>query len=134
MHHIGIISSQMATMKLDEKLTDDAVLAELGDRLARMRIGRGLTQAQLADEAGVGKRTVERAEAGHSVQLVTMVRLFRVLGLMSALDQLMPEPGPTPMELLRGKATGRQRASGRRTPSAPRTRTGGKAWTWGDES
>jgi transcriptional regulator with XRE-family HTH domain len=126
----------MATMKLDETLTDEAVLAELGDRLARLRIGRGLTQAQLADEAGVGKRTVERAEAGHSVQLVTLVRLLRVLGLMGALDQLMPEPGPTPMERLKEKTTGRgrQRASGRRAPSAPKARTGGKAWTWGDES
>jgi transcriptional regulator with XRE-family HTH domain len=126
----------MAIMKLDETLTDDVVLAELGERLARLRIGRGLTQAQLADEAGVGKRTVERAEAGHSVQLVTLVRLFRVLGLMSALDHLMPEPGPTPMELLRGKTAGpgRRRASGRRTPSAPGPRTGGKTWTWGDES
>ncbi|MFW5452441.1 helix-turn-helix transcriptional regulator [Thioalkalivibrio sulfidiphilus] len=123
-------------MKLDEKFTDDAVLAELGERLARLRIGRGLTQAQLADEAGVGKRTVERAEAGHSVQLVTLVRLFRVLGLMSALDQLMPEPGPTPMERLKEQTTGRsrQRASGRRAPSGPKARTGGKAWTWGDES
>jgi transcriptional regulator with XRE-family HTH domain len=125
-------------MKLDETLTDDAVLTELGERLARLRIGRGLTQAQLAEEAGVGKRTVERAEAGHSVQLITLVRLFRVLGLMGALDRLLPEPGPTPMELLKEKTTGRGRqraSSGRRTPAAPKTtRTGGKAWTWGDES
>jgi len=123
-------------MKLDDTLTDEAVLTELGERLARLRIGRGLTQAQLADEAGVGKRTVERAEAGHSVQLVTLVRLFRVLGLMGALDHLMPEPGPTPMELLKENTTGRgrQRASGRRSPSAPGSRSGGKAWTWGDES
>lgn len=126
----------MATMNINDTLTDDAILAELGERLARLRIARGLTQAQLAEEAGVGKRTVERAEAGHSVQLITLVRLLRVLDLMGALDRLLPEPGPTPMERLKEKTTGRarQRASSSRTPAAPRTRTGGKAWTWGDES
>ncbi len=44
-------------------MNDDAVLAELGRALAERRIGIGLTQAALAEQAGIGKRTVERIEA-----------------------------------------------------------------------
>jgi transcriptional regulator with XRE-family HTH domain len=51
-------------MKITKQTTDDAVLAELGTRLARIRLERNLPQGQLAKQAGVSKRTVERLEAG----------------------------------------------------------------------
>jgi len=54
-------------MKLNNSLTDATVLEELGRRLACARIAASLTQADLADRASVGKRTVERIEAGGSV-------------------------------------------------------------------
>jgi transcriptional regulator with XRE-family HTH domain len=124
----------MANMIINNKLSDEAILAELGGRLAQRRIARQLSQAVLAAEAGVAKRTVERVEAGESVQLVTLVRLCRVLDLMDGLDQWLPETGPSPMALLKEKnaGKGRQRASGQRT--APVMKSGEKTWTWGDSS
>ena len=47
-------------MKITKQATDEAVLSELGGRLAQVRLERNLTQAQLAEQAGVSKRTVER--------------------------------------------------------------------------
>ena len=40
-------------MKITTELTDMAVLHEIGERLERRRIDAGLTQAQLAEEAGI---------------------------------------------------------------------------------
>lgn len=124
----------MANMRINNELSDEAILDELGGRLAQRRIARSLSQAALAAEAGVAKRTVERVEAGESVQLVTLVRLCRVLDLMDGLDQWLPETGPSPMALLKEKQTGkgRQRARGRR--AAPAMESGEKPWTWGDSS
>ena len=51
-------------MKISTNLTDDVILAELGERLSRRRIDLGLTQARVADEAGISKRTVERMRRG----------------------------------------------------------------------
>lgn len=121
-------------MKLNNDLSDEAILSELGGRLAQRRIAQSLSQAALAVEAGVAKRTVERVEAGESVQLVTLVRLCRVLNLMDGLDQWLPETGPSPMALLKEKQAGkgRQRARGRRT--APVMKSGEKPWAWGDSS
>ena len=53
-------------MKLSTTLTDEAILEALGGRLASARLARNLTQAALAEQAGVAKRTVERLEAGQS--------------------------------------------------------------------
>lgn len=124
----------MANMKINNELSDQTILVELGRRLAQRRIARSLSQAALAAESGVAKRTVERVEAGESVQLVTLVRLCRVLDLMDGLDQWLPETGPSPMALLKENQAGkgRQRASSHR--AVPVIKPGGKPWTWGDSS
>ena len=46
-------------MKISRDLSDEAILREVGGRLAAARLARNLTQAALADAAGVSKRTVE---------------------------------------------------------------------------
>lgn len=114
-------------MAIKEEMSDDAVLEELGHRLQRRRLDLRLTQADIAEQAGVGKRTVERLENGASVQLVSLVRIFRVLGLMDALDELLPKGGPRPMDLLRLQGKQRQRASSPRHEDGPE-----KPWQWGD--
>ena len=65
------------------EITDEAVLSELGSRLAQVRLERNLTQAQLAEQAGVSKRTVERLESGSvATQLSGFIRVCRVLELL----------------------------------------------------
>ena len=119
-------------MKISSQNTDGTILKELGERLERSRLNRNRTQAQLAKEAGVSKRTVERIEAGHSTQLSNLIRVFRALGLLTNLDLLMPEPIPSPIEQLklRGKVRERASASSRTTLSGLPT----DEWTWGDET
>jgi len=112
-------------MKITGLLTDDAVLAELGARIARRRLDMQLTQAALAEQAGIAKRTLERMEAGESSQLSTLVRVLRVLDAASALDSLLPESGTRPMDLLKQKGRARKRASGQRA-----AKTTGKPWRW----
>lgn len=114
-------------MKIDPTLTDDSVLAELGGRLRRHRLERNATQAALAHEAGVSKSTVERLEAGESVQLSNLIRVLRALGLSERLELAIPAPLPSPMRLLEREGELRQRASGEvaAEPATP--------WTWGDE-
>lgn len=124
----------MASMKVTNEHSDEAVLTELGARLAQRRIAQLLSQAALAVEAGVSKRTVERIEAGQSVQLVTLIRLCRVLGLMDGLDQWLPESVPSPMALLKEKQAGKGRQRARSHRTARTVKPGGKSWTWGDSS
>ena len=116
-------------MEITNNLTDEAVLDEFGRRLSRRRIDLQMTQANLAEQAGVSKRTVERIEAGTSAQMSSIIRVLRVLDLLKGLDLLIPETGPRPMDLLRLKGKPRQRASTRR-----RSNRSGEKWSWGDDA
>jgi len=118
-------------MKLDSQLSDEAILRELGDRLASARLAKNLTQAVLAREAGVSKRTIERLESGEvASRLSALVRVCRVLGLIERLDSLFPVAVPGPVEQLKLAGRTRKRASKPRHPATRRPRH----WTWGDGS
>jgi transcriptional regulator with XRE-family HTH domain len=117
-------------MKIEANLSDSAVLEELGERLARTRLERNLSQERLASEAGVSKATVERLEAGEPVKSTSLIRILRALGRLEALDQLLPEPLPSPIERIRLQGRRRQRARSPR--SGPGAGEKGP-WQWGDE-
>jgi transcriptional regulator with XRE-family HTH domain len=136
-------------MHLNELMTDAAVLTELGRRLARHRIERNWTQAELAVEAGVGQATVQRAERGASVQMTSMIKLLRTLELLGGLELAVPESIELPIarlereqRKLRRRASGRSRARrrGRQRPvgggageTPPPDEPAERPWTWGDE-
>lgn len=118
-------------MKIDAQMTDDAVLAELGARLARTRLERNLTQRDLGTEAGVGLATVQRIEAGQPTKLPGVIRVLRALGLLDALDGMVPEPVPSPLERLKLEGGRRRRAARART--GVQSGEEDRGWTWGDE-
>ena len=106
-------------MKIATKLTNEAILQELGERLAGARLERNLTQAALAEEAGVAKRTVERLESGQAAtQLSGFVRVCRALGLLERLDALVPEGTASPIAQLKLQGRKRQRATGHHASAA----------------
>jgi transcriptional regulator with XRE-family HTH domain len=116
-------------MSIDPHLSDKAILADIGHRLGRRRVELELTQADLAGQAGISKRTVERIEAGESVQTTNLIRILRVVELLETLDAAIPAVGPRPMDLLKLRGKERQRAS-----SKKRNKESGDEWIWGDES
>jgi len=124
-------------MKMTNQATDETLLAELGARLAEARLGKNLTQAQLATQAGLSKRTLERLEAGRpGTQLAAFIRVCRVLELVDRLETLIPPAAPSPMALL--KMGGRKRRRASSTGTAPgavdESAPSSGAWTWADQS
>ncbi len=116
-------------MQITKQATDEAVLREIGARLAAVRLEQNLTQAQLAEQAGVSKSTVQRLESGGvATQLSGFIRVCRVLELIDQLDALVPEPMLSPVEQLKLRGRKRQRASSSKAKEAPPNK-----WHWGDE-
>ncbi len=135
-----------SALSINPALSDDAILAELGQRLSRYRIDAGLTQQALAEKAGISKSTLERMEAGAASQLPNLIRVLRALDMLSALEAAIPPPVPRPMELLRHqrKLPQRVRRSASASGQQPRRQKAtqedgqddtppGPRWVWGDE-
>ncbi len=125
---------------------DAALLEELGNRLARVRLRQDLGQAELAERAGVSRATVQRLEAGQSTQLTNLMRILRALDLVQNLELLVPSPELSPLEALDRRGGPRQRASAKRSeedsdassksnqkPAEKESDESGSTWSWGDE-
>jgi transcriptional regulator with XRE-family HTH domain len=110
-----------------EQATIEAIQADLGHRLVRLRLARNVNQQQLAREAGVSRRTVTRLENGESVSLDTLLRVMRALGIVGRLASLLPDPAVRPIDRVRLKEKERRRA--RSKPAASKT-----PWTWADDT
>lgn len=109
--------------------SDASLLAALGQRLERLRLDAGTTQADLAEAAGVSKRTVERLEGGASVQLTNLVRVLRALGVVDRFASMLPESRPRPLEVLdRGRQPRRRAPRRKPEPRSP------APWSWEDDT
>ncbi|MBN1404237.1 MAG: helix-turn-helix transcriptional regulator [Opitutales bacterium] len=115
-------------MKITSSITESVLLAELGGRLARIRLEKNLTQDELAREAGIGLRTLQRLESGSvASRLSSFVRVCRVLGLAGNLDLIAPESGISPMAQLKRDKALPQRAGRKKKPDKENGR-----WSWGE--
>ena len=97
----------------------------LGHQIERSRLASNVTQAQLAAEAGVSRRTITRLENGEGVSLDTFIRVLTALGLVQRIADLLPDPSVSPIQRVRGKGRTRKRARPKANP-AP------SPWSWED--
>lgn len=109
--------------------TIEASLRALGERVARLRLSRNLTQAHVAGEAGASVSSVKRLEAGENTSLDTLLRVLGVLGYEQRLLESLPDPAVRPVERVRHGGRERQRAR-TASPDVPRATD----WAWGEES
>lgn len=92
--------------------SDKAILAEIGSRFRRLRLRRDLSQEQLSKQAQVSISTIKSLEAG-SGKLPTIIAVLRELKALDQMDNFIPEPSISPIQLMERAGKERQRASGR---------------------
>ena len=94
----------------------------LGEDMRRLRLRNRLTQTELADRANVSVSAIKNLEGGKGSSLTTLIRVVRALGRTDWLESLLPpEPGVSPMEILRQRRRAETNAPQRvRHPSAKR--------------
>lgn len=97
-------------MNFTEK-SDHAVLAEIGERIKKQRLNQNITQIEIAEKAGVSRSVIQKLERGENCMFSGLIRVLRVLGQLDQLDSFLPDPGVSPLQLVRQQAQQRQRAS-----------------------
>lgn len=91
----------MAVSNINWKgMKDAAVVLQLCKELRRMRLEADLSQAEVAERAGVDRTTVLKLEGGRGATLLTIVQVLRALDRLDLLDAFHHEPQPTPYMLV----------------------------------
>ena len=115
---------------MERYLSSSAALSEIGARLKAYRIDYPLTQNELADKAGISRRSITNMENGEDVQFSTLIKVLIARELDSNLDMLVPDPTKRPSFYLKEKSAKyhRKRAS-KKIHRDPKS-----TFKWGDES
>ena len=108
--------------------TSRQIETEIGSRLAQLRLSRNVTQSMLAEDTGIGVRTLRRLEAGEPSTFDTFLRIALALDLGDAILGAIPTGQIRPIE--RVSRVGSERRRARPKPKEDRDPT----WTWGDDS
>ena len=102
--------------------------AQLGERLAKLRLSRNLTRDQLAKATGTSSRTLARLEAGEGGSLDSFIRVLLALNMESNLLAMLPDPAVRPIERVKLQGRERQRARPMQVQTKPAS-----DWAWGDD-
>jgi transcriptional regulator with XRE-family HTH domain len=116
------------SLYLNDSTTVVADLRALGERVAKLRLSRNLTQANVAREAGASVSSVKRLEAGENTSLDTFLRVLAVLGVEQHVLAALPDPAVRPVERVQYAGRERQRARVRVKEAAA-----APEWTWGKD-
>lgn len=104
-------------MKID-RMTDDAIAAEIGARIEQLRLEKNLTQQQVADAVGLSRVSYGKLVRGQG-KFTNVIAVLRALDQLALVEQFVPEVGFSPMELL--KLKGKQRRRARSSAQEPLT-------------
>jgi len=91
-------------------MSDEAIIAAIGEFIKQKRLQENKTQAQLAKEAGLNRSTLVQIENGESITLTSLIQILRVLNQLHLLDVFTIEDKISPMEYVKMKEKKRLRA------------------------
>jgi len=93
------------------QLSDVAVVAQIGYFVKKTRLQQNVTQAKLAQMAGLNRWTISQLENGESVNLTSLIQILRALDSMNVLNKFEAHDEISPLEYAKLKKKKKERAS-----------------------
>jgi transcriptional regulator with XRE-family HTH domain len=99
--------------------TEKEIRMELGVRLRRQRLTKGLTLETLAERAGIGRATLQRLETSGDCTFENLIRTAQALGLVQELQEIFTLKVLSIAQMeQQAKQAGRQRAPRKTSPKS----------------
>jgi len=92
------------------ELSDSSIVAQIGNFVKKNRLQQNITQAKLAEMAGLNRWTISQLENGESVTLTSLIQILRTLDLLNALSQFEVIDEISPLEYAKLKKKEKTRA------------------------
>lgn len=97
------------------KMSDAAIVEQLGAFVKHTRVEQNITQSQLAEEAGLSRWTITQIEKGESVTLSTFIQVLRALDILYVLNHFVINNEISPIEYAKLQEKKRRRAGRRKS-------------------
>ena len=86
--------------KIDD-MNDEALLQEVGRRIAFLRRSSRIKQEELAERAGISRYALSRLENGAGgIRLESFLSVLRSLNVLNRMSVVLPRPTLTPIQLV----------------------------------
>ena len=79
-------------------INSETIERDICKKLERIRLLKNISQAKLAEAAGVSRRTISRMENGGGISLDTFIRVMQALNLTDHLTAMLPNSDIRPVE------------------------------------
>ena len=84
--------------KIGPENSDTAIIAQIGEFIRQRRAQRSLTQAKLAERAGLNRYTISQIETGESITLTSLIQILRALDALYVLAEFETPHEISPLE------------------------------------
>lgn len=92
------------------QLSDVAIVAQIGKFVKKNRLQQNITQAQLAEMAGLNRWTISQLEKGEAVNLMSLIQILRALDVLYVFSQFEVVDEISPLEYAKLKKKEKERA------------------------
>ena len=123
-----VVLQKCDRMNMIDDMNDEALLQEVGRRIAFLRRSSQIKQEELAERAGISRYALSRLENGAGgIRLESFLSVLRSLNVLNRLSVVLPEPTLTPIQLVE-----LEKKSEGALPKRIRTRRSSPDRVWGD--
>lgn len=123
-----VVLQKCDRMDMIDDMNDEALLQEVGRRIAFLRRSSQIKQEELAEKAGISRYALSRLENGAGgIRLESFLSVLRSLNVLNRLSVVLPEPTLTPIQLVE-----LEKKSEGALPKRIRTRRSSSNRVWGD--
>lgn len=94
---------------IDYFMTNDALMAYIGNQMKQMRINAKMSQQELADMSGISRATLTLVENGKGAKLDTLISLLRSLQKLEILNGFETNAVISPLLVAQNKGKEKKR-------------------------
>ena len=91
-------------------MSDKAIISFIGEYLKHQRLNQNITQAKIAEIAGINRWTMSKIENGEPISLISLIQILRALNLLNVLDVFKVQTQLSPLDLAKIERQKRKRA------------------------
>lgn len=91
------------------KMSDMAIVRQLGSYIKQLRLQQSKTQAQLAEMAGLNRWTIGQIENGEAISLISLIQILRALDSLYVLNEFQVSEEISPLEYAKLKKKQKER-------------------------